>query len=140
MPDIASITAIISSLKTATDLAKIVKDSGISLEKAEVKLKLADLISALADAKIEIANIQSLLFEKEQTIAKLLEKQDVRNSIRYDAPYYWLDSPDGRNGPFCQCCYDKNEKLIRLIERHTIKGTYTCHVCNSWYGPGHFSM
>ena len=39
--DMGSISAAISAIKTAADLAKL-NDSGISLEKAEVKLKLVN--------------------------------------------------------------------------------------------------
>ena len=50
MADIATIAAALGSLKTATDIAKLIKDSGSSLEQAEVKLQIAELISSLAEA------------------------------------------------------------------------------------------
>lgn len=63
-----------------------IKDSGTSLEKAEVKLQIAELISSLADIKIELADVQGILIEKDE----------------------------GKDGPFCQQCYDNENKLIRL--------------------------
>ena len=66
--DIAALSALLGSLKTATDIARFIKDSDLSLEKAETKLKLAELISALADAKIEAAKIQQLLLERAANI------------------------------------------------------------------------
>ena len=65
MTEISTISAILGSVKTATEIAKLIKDSYFSLEKAEMKLKLAELISALADAKIEISEIQELILQKE---------------------------------------------------------------------------
>lgn len=58
MADIATISAIFSSVKTATEIAKLIKDSNTSLEEAEIKLKMAELISALADIKIELSEVQ----------------------------------------------------------------------------------
>ena len=76
MTDISSITSILESIKTATDIARFFKETTTSLEKAETKLKLADLISALADAKIETAEIQSLISEKDEEIKNSLSKRE----------------------------------------------------------------
>lgn len=75
--DIASISAALAGIKSATEIAKIIKDSGASLEQAEIRLKLADLISALADAKIEIANIREVVSDKESEIKDLYKKLDL---------------------------------------------------------------
>jgi hypothetical protein len=61
MADLNTISSILSSINVATDLARLIKDSDVSLEKAETKLKLAELISALADAKIETANVLHII-------------------------------------------------------------------------------
>ena len=54
MVGITTVGSIFTSVKTAIDIAKLIKDSGVSLEKAEVKLQLAELIGALANVKIEL--------------------------------------------------------------------------------------
>ena len=46
MPDISAITAVLGSLKTATEIAKFIRESDVSIERAELKLKVADLIGA----------------------------------------------------------------------------------------------
>ena len=58
MAEIATIGAILTSVKTATEIAKMLKDSDLSLENAEMKLKLAELVSSLTDAKLEAVKIQ----------------------------------------------------------------------------------
>lgn len=58
MVDVAAIGALLGSLKTATDIAKFVRESSVSLERAELKMKLAQPIEALSNAKIEAAVIQ----------------------------------------------------------------------------------
>lgn len=108
------VAAILTSIKTAVDLAKILKDSSSSLAEAEQKLKLADLISALAEVKMELAEIQTLLTEKDARIRELSEALKISGNLEYEAPFYWRVEDGQKDGPFCQKCYDADSKLIRL--------------------------
>ena len=131
--DIPTIAAVLTSIKSATDIAKLLKETNLSLEIAEVKLKLADLISTLADAKMEIAGVQDLLREKDTKIHKL-EKAllAVKENLVYDAPFYWHVQGDMRDGPFCQQCYDADVKLIRLQSRERA-GSWECKTCGKLF-------
>jgi len=131
MADIATIAAALGSLKTATDIAKLIKDSGASLEQAEVKLQIAELISALAEAKIEIAGIQSELMEKDNIISSLNEQLSIKENVVWEKPYYWLVDQDDRDGPFCQRCYDVEQRLVRL--QGSGKNGWSCRSCKSSY-------
>ena len=125
---VASIASLLGSVKTATEIAKFVKDSDVSIEKAETKLKLAELISALADVKIEAAEIQQALLERDGRIRELERAAETRAALDWREPCYWLPSPSGQDEPFCQHCYDGSRKLARL---HTDnKGLYQCRVCD----------
>ena len=53
MTDITAIASILGSVKTATEIEKLLENSDLTLEKAEMKLKLADLICALAEDRLE---------------------------------------------------------------------------------------
>jgi hypothetical protein len=113
--ELATVTATLSSIKTAIDIAKALKDTDLSLEKAETKLQLAELVSALADAKIQIAEFQDLLLSKEQENKALMDKLSQKEALRFDGKMYWITQEDAtEDGPFCQKCNDANEKLIRL--------------------------
>lgn len=140
MPDLSSITAIVKSVKTATEIAKFIKDSDLTIEKAEIKLQLAELISSLADARIETAEIQSLIIEKDKKIDDLIEKLQLQGKLKYEAPYYWLIEEKTKDGPFCQRCYEKNNEniLIRLIEPGE-KGYWECKVCKNHYTDSNYS-
>ena len=129
--DITSIATVLNSLKTATEIAKLIKNSDVSLEKAESKLKLADLISALADAKIEVTEIQQSLLEKENVILELKSKLEVKSKINWEKPYYWVVDSRQKDGPFCQHCYDKNRELIRL--QGNGEGYWECKSCKNNY-------
>jgi len=128
--DVGSISAAFTSLKTATELAKIIKDSTNSLEQAEVKFKLADLLGALAEAKVDMAEVQELLIQKDKEISSLKKELETKGNINWEKPYYFLHSENAKEGPFCPTCYDKDNKLIRLQEFGN--GCWKCLVCNAW--------
>jgi len=126
--DISTITALIGGVKTATDLAKAIKDSGTTLEAAEVKLKLADLISALADVKMEAATVQTQLLDAQEQIRKLEAAAKQRAALEWRQPCYWMPrESDGVEQPYCQPCHDNDKRLSRLHEDGN--GGYTCLVC-----------
>jgi hypothetical protein len=125
--DIPTIAAVLTSIKSATDIAKLLKDTDLSLEKAEVKLKLSDLYGTLADAKMQIADVQDLLREKDTKIRELEESLAVKAKLAYEAPYYWSVQGDKKDGPFCQQCYDAGGKLIRL--QQGVVGSWSCKTC-----------
>jgi len=129
--DISAISAVLGSIKTATDIAKLIKDSGISLKDAETKLKLAELISALADAKIEIAEVEQTLIDKDSELRKLRDQLEIKGKTLWDPPYYWVIDNDKKEGPYCQQCYDKNRDLIRL--QNISRGVWQCLTCEHTY-------
>ncbi|MGH8083981.1 MAG: hypothetical protein ACREPV_01720 [Lysobacter sp.] len=131
MVDVGSISAALSSVKTAADIAKLIRDSDATLEKAELKLKLADLISALADARTQIAETKGLLIDKDDQIKGLNEQLEVKGKVVWESPYYWLVAGNDKDGPFCQRCYDKDISLVRL--QGSGNGYWECKACKSDY-------
>ena len=114
LTDIANIGAVLGSIKAATDIAKIIKDSASSLEQAEINYKISELVGSLAEAKLEMAEIQNILLEKDKHIAELEAFLETQNSVFYEGRSYWVDLDDAKDGPFCQRCYDTEKKLVRL--------------------------
>ena len=139
MADITTISTVLGSIKTATDIAKLIKDSGSSLEQAEVKLKIAELVSALADAKIELAEVQGELQSKDQIIASLRDDLAKKEGVKFDGEYYFAVNDDV---PYCPVCYEKDNKLIHLTfyERgfYDDEAFYECRVCtHKYYNTSH---
>jgi hypothetical protein len=128
MADIMLISQIFGSIKAAIEIAKLLKESDLSLEKAEMKLKLADLISTLADTKIQVAEIQDVLLEKDGEIKKLQEALTIKEIVTYEPPFYWTKDGERKDGPYCQRCYDKDKILVRLQDYGD--GRYVCEVCD----------
>lgn len=134
----SSITAALTGIKSASDIAKLIKDSGASLEAAETKFQLAELLGSLADAKIEIANIKEIILEKETTIQQLKSQLEVEKDVAWEDPYYYRILDDKKkDGPFCQKCYDTDKKLIRL-QSPDKNGFWKCEACQSSFTDSSF--
>ena len=116
MPDIASISSILSSVKTATEIAKIIKNADLTLEKAEMKLKIADLISALADAKIATTEVQNIIDDKERQIKKLEDALELKSKLlRHEDAYYVINNNGNPSGdPYCSHCWEVEKKPVHL--------------------------
>jgi len=113
---------------SAISIAKYIKNSQDVMDKSEQKFKLAELMDALADIKMETAEIKAILSEKDEKILDLEKKLNLKKNLIYERPYYWIEKEDSKEGPFCQRCQDKDEKLIRLQVYGT--GKWKCNVCN----------
>ena len=91
---------------------------------------MAELIEALADIKMETAEIKSLIIEKDEKIQSLEDQLNLKNNLIYEAPYYWMKNNSGdKEGPFCQKCYDADKKLIRL-QKYSSNDLWDCHNCS----------
>src|SRR5688572_33443921 len=66
MPSNVAIGEALNAVTSATEIAKLIAASDQSLEHVELKLKLADIISALADAKLQIAGFRDLLQARDE--------------------------------------------------------------------------
>ncbi len=132
MFDIATISTALGSVKTAIDITKLLKESSGTLQKAEVDLKLAELINSLADVKIKMADIKEALLESENEKKELKAKLTLQAKLEFEMPYYWTIEKDGKkDGPFCQLCYDKEKKLIRLQDSNN--GEWSCLACKGYF-------
>lgn len=88
MSDLASIQDVLASIKTATGIARSIRRADASPEKAESKMKLAELLDALAQAKTKIAGIEELLLEKDRRIRELEQATDIRGRRKNRTPFY----------------------------------------------------
>lgn len=135
MPDIATITAALSSLKTATDIAKFLRESDLSLERAELKLKLADLVGALADARLELIDVQETLSEKDKRISELEEAFQTKDALvrRYDAYYQVNEAGNPIGVAYCLRCWENDHKKRQLVHDAKDRFTRVCTGCGHRY-------
>jgi hypothetical protein len=123
------------AIKFANDLRSIDKE----VSQAELKLKIADLTSTLADLKMILTEAKSDSAEKDEEITRLKKLQRRLEDETVELyGYKYRKRKDGKQGgagnPFCEVCLQK-EGL--LIETATIAGkgitALQCPNCNGRY-------
>ena len=135
MPDITTIAAVLNSLKAATDIAKFLRESDLSLERAELKLKLADLVGSLADARLELIDVQETLSEKDKRITELENAFQSKDALvrRYDA-YYEADQSGNPIGvAYCLRCWENDHKKRQLVRDAKDHFSRVCTACGHRY-------
>jgi hypothetical protein len=135
MADLGTIAAALSSLKTAADIAKFLRETNLSIEHAELKLKLAELVGALAQAKIELVGIQEELSEKNKRIAEIEEAFQSKDTIvRHGDAYYVTDGGGKPIGiPYCLRCMENDHKKRQLVHDANNYRMRVCTTCGHRY-------
>lgn len=137
MPDIAIISSILGSVKTATEITKLLRETDFTIEKAELKLKLADLVVALADTKMQLADIQELINEKDKKISELENAFETRAQFirpeHHDAYYKVLENGKPIGVPHCLGCWENHHKVRQLVRSIKIHGRLICTSCGQEY-------
>lgn len=130
----------LSAVTSALGLVKELREIDAQFDKAEMKLKIAELTSALSDAKLGLADIAEELKNKEAEIARLRGIIDFRDTKLVDRGQfrYFSDSEGKPIGhPLCPPC-EKNGDFLSVVQDRS-KGigkiTYYCPKCKANYGP-----
>ena len=105
------------------------------MEKAELKLRLADVLGSLADAKVELLDVQDALLEKDKKIAELtsaFEKKD--ELVRRGDAYYTKDEHGKAIGkPYCLRCWESDHKQRQLVHSPKEGRVFFCTACGCQY-------
>jgi ribosomal protein L37AE/L43A len=136
--DITMFTTGYTALKSIKEIgggllqAKI--DSDSKQKVSEVLDKLGTVQDTLFFIREELLKLQDDKQTLKKTISELEEKLSVKEKLIYEKPSYWMQENDNRIGPFCQRCYDAEQKLIRL--QGGKNDFWKCMQCDStFYGP-----
>lgn len=135
MSAIATAGAVLASIKTALDIAKAAKDAGSALDQAELKLRLSEIISALADAKIEMADVSEELQLRDTRIVELEDAFQSKDSVvRVQDAYYIVDKAGNASGePLCAACWETRHKKFGLARKAAQRMTRSCLSCGRDY-------
>lgn len=139
MADPVTITTILGNLKVAIDIAKAIRESDVSIERAELKLRLAEMIGALADAKLEVIEVQELLAEKDKQLSELEQAFQSKDALvkHYDA-YYEVGPSGGAVGePFCAHCWQVKHRKYHLASEPRDNFVRVCINCGHKYSSRH---
>lgn len=116
--------------KAAYDALKAVIAAGKAWDEAEYKLKLANLAGQIQEMRSALLEAQESDRTKELRILELEGRLKFKGTMKYEAPFYLSIGADGeRDGPFCQKCWDADEKPIRL--QHVNHGRWHCAECKN---------
>jgi len=127
MPDIASITAAITGIRHATEIAKLIREAGPTLADAEHKLKLAELIDSLADAKLAIAELKDDVEKRDAELKRLRDALTTKAKLTHNGVFYFTE---GDSTPFCPRCWEMDSRAIHVgPEAWDSKLAYYLRVC-----------
>jgi hypothetical protein len=103
------VQAIQSAIVTVGKLRNFSK----KIEDSEFKMLLAELLGELADAKVQVAQLQgdlAKLIEENQSLTARLTAKSSLKPIFKDGAYTF----EGDEGAFCTACFDTKQQRVRL--------------------------
>jgi len=134
------IAGAISGITAALGLAKEIREIDSQFDKAELKLKVADLTVALSDAKLGLLDVAEQLRTKDKEIAQLRELltfRETKLSDQGEFRYFVNEDGDPKGAPICSRC-EKTGNFHTLVQDRS-KGigkiTYYCPACKANFGP-----
>jgi DNA repair exonuclease SbcCD ATPase subunit len=120
----------VSSVKAAWELAKAIKASTDAIDDAQMKYQAAELIAALADARIQAS-------ESAERIAFLESQLKAKAELKFNGNvYYKIVDGEEPEGPWCPTCRDARGLEIRLQTYQNARDrqlAWQCRECQ-----GHF--
>lgn len=130
---------LLSTLSTGLGLAKQLHEISKKYDDATVKMLVADLMSQLADAKVEAASLKEENANLRAQLAQAERQSSAASEAEFRDGYYWRKvrvqgKPDG---PFCTNCFDAEGKLVLLLKQNPPFddfGTYMCPQCKQFFG------
>ena len=125
----------ITSLTKGLEVLKSLNDIDKSFDIASYKIKIAELMSTLADGKIALITAREEISDKEKEIARLKESFRIKDStMQYDGYSYRRDeegNPVGR--PYCPRCEQVDARLLLLVKVAGLRGEMNCPECKAQY-------
>lgn len=98
-----------------------------------VNARNVELQSAVLEIKREVLQLKEENLRLREKVAGLENERVVRQSVKWREPSYYVANPGGsEDGPYCQKCWDADQKLIRQHEStDSIGTTRHCLQCDS---------
>ncbi|TWT86688.1 hypothetical protein Mal64_35170 [Pseudobythopirellula maris] len=109
-----------------------------SLRDAEHKTLIAELMNAVADVKMEAADLKQENLVLSEKLTDLQELKDIRKYLRIDRGTYRLDDENEAGiagGIFCTYCMDTKKQLVRLsiVQGKNKEGNCRCPGCKNMF-------
>lgn len=89
----------------------------------------AGLVRQLLDAQKEAIDLVQRLQVLSEENTSLKRQLEIKGELRWEHNVYWRDRDGSRDGPYCQRCWDKDDKLARMSERRD-NPYWHCAICS----------
>lgn len=129
------IPIVLKTLSDAIGIAKAVAEAKNEWDKADLRLKMADVTTALADAKNAVTEAQMELRDKDREIERLTEAfKRIDETVEFDGKYY-RKGADGKSlgRAFCPVCWDQGRPFLLDQNRKAPRGAMRCARCKAEY-------
>lgn len=125
------ISAGIAAATQAIGLAKALAETPGIVEKAELKLQIAELYTVLSDTKLALVDAGTHISDRDAEIKRLTELLEHKaNIIRVGSAYFETDEDGNPFGdPFCQHCWETKHQLVHIHRSPSSRRTFTCPSC-----------
>lgn len=128
--------AALSALGSALTIAKELREIDVHFDKAELKLKIADLTQALANAQIGLVDAREALQKKDAELSaarELLRFRDEQTVLENGYRYRATDAGEPIGHPYCAACL-AGGIWIETVTSHTPGMPIVCPKCDADYG------
>jgi len=108
------------AIPSYTDIVDLIK-KGATVEAQEKIMELREAVIALKEENVR----------QSERIRDLEDKIKIKGQIIFEGGVYWLVEEKGKDGPYCQTCYDTKEMLVRLQKK---ENGWVCRSCKTYFG------
>ncbi len=125
----------ISAVTAALGLVKELREIDAQFDKAEMKLKIAELTEALSDAKLGLVDVAQSLKEKDEQINKLKASiQRREETVERNGYHYRKGGNGGPVGkPFCPVCLEDGNFTL-TVDIYEAGRPTKCPRCKANFG------
>lgn len=132
--DSNTLVGALGSLKAASDIVRGISAASTSLEKAELKLRIAELADLLVGARMAVVEAQEEIISLRAQVAALRARADDRSKLVKRGNVYFFNEDAGESGPYCpRCCESTHTRMpvTKLPAGFAALGTYQCPECKA---------
>lgn len=120
-------------LATAYRIAKAVLNADRAIDKAELKLQMADLMAALSESRQEALTARETIQALEGRLRLLESNATLLATLKHKAPFYLAD---GDPIPYCARCVEVERLPVHVVKTTVFQGgrrMWTCPKCQTGY-------
>lgn len=124
----------LQSLKMANETVKYLRSVDANFDKAELKVKYAELADTIADTRDSLLEAKEENESLQARIKELEAARDLRSRLIKRGNVYFIREDSGESGPICVRCFEADHKqmpLTKLSPDFQAIGDYRCPDCKN---------